>query len=153
LNLTVVYEDSPTRQWALEVHETVTKLAGPESVRATWWKVSNLRLPGVLAGAVSTAMRADVIVVSIRAVEGLPLPFYVWVKGWLPHRLTPTGALVLLLPAPQEPGSRSSRVAEFLRETARQGRLDFLVREQQNLSNSRQEMVSQLTRGSLGLRV
>ena len=57
--------------------------------------------PAVLAGAVSKAMRADVIMVAIRATEGFPLPFYVWVGSWLPHRLRGKGELVALVAPPQ----------------------------------------------------
>jgi hypothetical protein len=55
----------------------------------------------VLAGAVSKAMRADVIMVAIRATEGFPLPFYVWVGSWLPHRLRGKGELVALVAPPK----------------------------------------------------
>jgi len=74
----------------------VGRLADTHAVRPTWWKLNNLFEPGVLAAAVSTAMRADIIVVAIRAEEGLPLPFYTWVNNWLPHRLQPGGVLVAL---------------------------------------------------------
>jgi hypothetical protein len=126
LNLTVVYEDSLTRQWATDVHERVTKVAGHEGVHATWWRISDLCEPGVLAGAVSTTLRADVIIVAIRAVEGLPLPFYVWVKEWLPHRIPSAGALVALLPAFKGRDSRAGRVGQYLRAVAGQSRMDFL---------------------------
>src|SRR5262249_34416018 len=97
LNIVFLYQDGPTRKWAKEVYERVTHVAGPETARATWWRISDLSEPGVLAGAVSTTMRADVIVVAVRTGEGLPLPFYVWVNAWLPHRAAQTGALVALL--------------------------------------------------------
>ena len=129
LNVVVVYEDSLTRQWAMGVYERVAKVAGHEGVQTTWWQISDLCEPGVLAGAVSTTLRADVVVVAIRAVDGLPLPFYVWVKEWLPHRIPSTGALVALLPAPGKSDSRLGRVGQYLREVAAQGRMDFLSEE------------------------
>src|SRR6516162_2815851 len=97
LSIVFVYQDSQTRKWAKEVYERVAKIAGQETARATRWRMSDLSEPGVLAGAVSTAMRADVIVVAVRTGEGLPLPFYVWVNAWLPHRGPQMGALVALL--------------------------------------------------------
>src|SRR6266571_3642093 len=92
LNVVLVYEEAETRQWAREVYERVSKFAGAGKVRATWWKIGELNQPGVLAGAVSMAMRAKLIVVATRGAEGLPLPFYVWVNGWLPHRFSAAGA-------------------------------------------------------------
>ena len=126
LNLTVVYEDLATRKWAREVYDRATKIAGPEAVRSTWWKINDLCEPGVLAGAVSTAMRSDVILVAGRGAEGLPLPFYVWVNSWLSHRKQRAGAVVALLGSAQEQSSHSGRVIDYLREVARQGRMDFV---------------------------
>jgi hypothetical protein len=45
LNITMVYEDDQTREWAREAFERVNKLAGKQPVRPTWWKLSNLSAP------------------------------------------------------------------------------------------------------------
>jgi hypothetical protein len=131
LNVVVVYEDSLARQWAMGVYERVAKVVGHSGVQTSWWQISDLCEPGVLAGAVSTALRADVVVVSIRAVDGLPLPFYVWVREWLPNRVSSAGALIALLPAPKKSDSRSGRVGQYLRAVAAQGRMDFLSEERE----------------------
>lgn len=130
LNLTLVYEDPVTSKWARTVFERAEKLVGAAAMRSTWWKVSELSNPGVLAGAVSQAMRADLIVVSLRATEGLPLPFYVWVNSWLPHHLAGGSALVALLDAVEHPNAESGRVSQYLRAVARQGRMHFFLEEQ-----------------------
>jgi hypothetical protein len=129
LDLTLVYEDAETRQWAKELHEQLARLAGTATIRATWWKLSELSQPGVLAGAASTAMRADIVVVATRATEGMPLPFYVWVKQWLPNRRSAAGALVALLGAPEKDGTKSGRVADYLESIAGLGKLQFLLSE------------------------
>ena len=131
LNVVVVYEDALSREWAMGVYERVAKVVGHDGVQTSWWQISDLCEPGVLAGAVSTTLRADVIVVSIRAADGLPLPFYVWVNGWLPHRTPSTAALIALLPTPEKPDSRSGRVGQYLRAVATQGRMDFLCEERE----------------------
>jgi hypothetical protein len=128
-NVMVLYSDPPALAWAREVCERVKSLVGKEAVRSTWWKIGDLGSPGVLAGAVSTAMRADVIVVSAHAGEVLPLPFYVWVDSWLPHRFHSPGALMALIAMPQRPGAKSEQVREYLRVVARQAHLDFLIEE------------------------
>jgi len=66
LNVALVYQDTETRKWASEVYGRFVDLAATEAVRRSWWKLSSLSEPGVLAGAVSMAMRADVIVVFVR---------------------------------------------------------------------------------------
>ena len=129
LNLTVVYHDARTQAWAREVYDRVTKLAGREWVRATWWKISDLVEPGVLAGAVSTAMRAEVVVVAIDAAEGLPFPFHVWVDAWLPHRGRGVGCLFALIGGSEPASGASHRVREYLREVARMGGFEFLLEE------------------------
>lgn len=129
LNVLVIYQDATTRKWARDVCERVTRAVGREAIRSTWWKLDELNQPAVLAGAVSKAMRADVIVVAIRASEGFPVPFYWWTCSWLPHRVQETGALVALLTLPERPGPYMNRAREYLRAVARQGRLDFLVEE------------------------
>jgi hypothetical protein len=128
LNLTIVYHDARTHAWAREVYDRVAALMGKEWVRTTWWKISDLVEPGVLAGAVSTAMRAQVIVVAIDPAEGLPFPFHVWVDHWLPHRSQGVGCLFALV-ANSEPAGATGRVREYLREVARMGGFDFLLEE------------------------
>jgi hypothetical protein len=129
LNVAVVYQDEPTRQWAREVCERVGKLLGNDAVRSTWWKMSGLTEPAVLAGAVSVAIRADVVIIAIHASEGLPLPFYVWTEAWLPHRAGAGVALVALITIPERPSLQMDRAREYLRTAARQGRFDFLLEE------------------------
>ena len=126
LNITLLYEDDETREWAREAFNRVVKLAGEQPVRPTWWRLSNLDQPGVLAAASSTAMRADVIVVAVRAAEGLPLPFYAWTNAWCPNRLQLNGVLVAMLGTSAK-HQRSGRVGDFLRVIAKEARLHLLL--------------------------
>jgi hypothetical protein len=127
LNVALIYEDAQTREWAREAYERVTKSAAEQGVRPTWWNLNNLGDPGVLAAAVSTAMRADVIVLAARAGEGMPLAFYTWINAWLPNRFYSGGVLAALLGKTQRSSARPARVGEYLREVARQGRMSFLL--------------------------
>ena len=69
--------------------------------------------------------------VAVRAVEMFPVPFYVWVDSWLPHRLPGGGALVALVAQPEWLSTSMDRAREYLRSVARKGRLDFLIEERQ----------------------
>src|SRR5215471_6276870 len=82
MNITVVYQDAQTRRWAGDIYQKVEGLLGTKVVRGTWWNLADLLEPGVMAGAVSKAIRADMIVVAVSGSEGLPLPFYFWVNAW-----------------------------------------------------------------------
>ncbi len=127
LNVSVVYEDAEACQWARDTCEQKFSGIGKETVHYTWWKLEELSEPAVLAGAVSKAMRADVIVVATTATEGFPLPFYVWVRSWLPHRLLGTGELVALVTKPREPSFQMNRAVEYLRAIARQAPMRFQI--------------------------
>jgi len=126
VNAVFVYEDATTREWAREAHDRMLKLAGKEALRPTWWRLDNLRAPGVLAAATSTAMRADVIVVAVAGTDALPLPFYTWISSWMPNRLQGGGVLAALVGKTKQARSRSGRIAKYLREVARAARLEFL---------------------------
>jgi hypothetical protein len=129
MSVTVVYDDSQTRKWAGEVYQRIESILGTKAVRGTWWNIADLGEPGVLAGAVSTAIRSDMILVAVRSSEGLPLPFYFWVNSWLPHRVNGGGALVALLGAPITTNAESGRLRKYLRTVARRARMDLLVDE------------------------
>lgn len=129
LNFTVVYEDVHTRQWAGEVCERLGRLVGSDAVRKSWWKLDDFNEPAVLAGAVSTALRADVLVIAIHGAEVLPLPFYVWVESWLPHRGSRLAALLALVGLPGRPRLASDSAQDYLRAVAQEAHLDFLLEE------------------------
>jgi len=144
LEAALIYEDSLTREWANEVHARLEQGAGRQNLRSTWWKVADFSHPGVLAGAVSKAMQAELIVVAARGSEGLPLPFYFWVNAWLPHHLTGNGILIGLLGATNLREAESGRVREYLRSIARHGRFQFFLAERRikqapNIQRSRFE--------------
>jgi hypothetical protein len=129
LKVVVVYQDAATCKWARQACNRVQKLVGSENVRCTWWKMGDLAAPGVLAGAVSTAMRADVIVVALHAALPLPLSLCVWAEAWLPHRLPEAGSLLALIDIPASPDVHADHTHDYLRSIARQAHLDFLVEE------------------------
>ncbi len=127
LNIVVLYEDPETRKWARDVYERAIRIAGQNAVRATWWKLDELGNPAVLAGAVSTAMRADVVVLAARATEALPLSFYVWAENWMSHRLSAGGALIALLSNAASGDKEQARFREYLRSVARHSRMELLL--------------------------
>jgi hypothetical protein len=129
ISVTVVYDHAQTRKWAGEIFQRLEAVLGSKAVRGTWWNVTGLGEPGVLAGAVSKAMHADMIILAVKSSEGLPLPFYFWVNSWLPHRTLGTGALVALLGEEAPRNRESGRLRKFLRAVAKRARMDLLVAE------------------------
>jgi hypothetical protein len=118
-NVLIVYQDHQTREWAANF--CPGKLAGCENLRCTWWNVNDLSEPGVLAGAVSTAIRADIIIVAALAASCLPFPFYVWVNSWLPHRHITDGKLITLVDVAENKQKNSQRDRNYFRTLARRG--------------------------------
>lgn len=129
LNVSFLYQDAATKKWAKEVSERVSQLNEPECLRSTWWKMGDLTEPGVLAGAVSIAMRADVLVLAIDAAQPLPYSVYAWVESWLPHRYQPTGALLVLMGNPNADKAQVASICDYLRSVAHLGRMEFMLEE------------------------
>ena len=125
LNVTMVYQDLTTREWATEMWDRVAELVGKESINAASWRISDLAWPGILADAVQSAAHADVVVVAISAAEELPNDLCVWFDIWLPRRTRSTGALVALIGLPEAASHHASRAQEYFQAIARKGRLDF----------------------------
>ncbi len=128
LNVTFVYEDEQTRDWLREVCP-ILPVRTRTSLNCTWWRLKELDHAGVLAGAVSQALRADVVAVAVRGSEGLPLPFYVWVNNWLPHRVRGSGVLLAMLEGPSRRNAHSRRLRGYLRTVANQGGMNFILEE------------------------
>jgi hypothetical protein len=137
-----VYQDEQAHAWAREISQTITKLAGEQGVQASWWKIGDLTAPGILAGAVSSALRADVIVVASQG-EGLPLPFYVWVNLWWPNRSEMAGALIAIVGMPERNASRYDKIGEYLRVVAEQARMKFLSIEKPVNASMKKELSCQ----------
>jgi len=129
LNVVLVYQDQPTREWAEEVCARVARLVGEQSIRPSWWSVHELHQPAALADAVAKTIQSDVIVVAIRAAEDLPLAFYLWADMWLPHARRESGALVALIGLPDRSHAQTDRARNYLLDLSRRGGLDFLVQE------------------------
>ncbi len=136
--ITLIYQDEEARGWARVISQSITKLAG-EGVQLSWWKIGDLTAPGILAGAVSSALRADLIVVASRA-EGLPLPFYVWVNLWWPNRSEIPGALIAVVGVPERNASRSEKIGDYLRVVAEQARMKFLCIEKPVSASTHKEV-------------
>ncbi len=128
-NFTILYGDSQARSWARELGARVGEACRSKTVRGTWWKLDDLAQPAVLAGAVSQALHADLIVLAWSGAEGLPLSFYYWANAWLPHRRRGLGALVALLGAHDPLTPHSGRVRKYLRALAHRGGLRLLLTE------------------------
>jgi hypothetical protein len=129
LNVALVYQDAPTRKWATQVCDQVSRLAGKDAVHCVSWEISRLSNPEVLMDAILMTLVADVIMVSIYDTKELPIDLCAWFDAWLPYRSLPTGALIALINVPGQVSAQLEHTRGYLRTVARKGRLDFLLRE------------------------
>jgi hypothetical protein len=129
LNVTMVYEDSTTWEWATETWGRVTQMAGEENLSVASWSISSLDWPEMFAEAISSAARADVIVIAVSATDRLPIDLCVWIGAWVSRRAGRPGALVALIGLPRKPEFQTFSTQDFLRMVAHKGGLDFFPRE------------------------
>ena len=128
LTAVAAYEDGLTEA---RVHEFCRNLAafvgnGCE-ITKQMWLLSQLRIGGLRAIAAGEAAAADVVIVSLHFSEQLPAEVESWVKAWVESRHGCEGrALLAALFDPSRMGLSSS-IRSFLKETAKRGRMEFLV--------------------------
>jgi hypothetical protein len=129
LNIMGIYQDTVTRDWAIQICQQATQFARQGRVQNSWFTVNSLGDPGILTDAVFAALRADVIVVSIYAADELPIDLYVWFDAWLPRRPAHVSALTALIGVVESLDSQSVRTIQYLQSVAHKGQLDFIPQE------------------------
>ena len=125
LNIAGVYQDSVTRDWAMQSCSLATQVAGEKRVQNLWYNANSLSDPGILLDAIRAAVAADVIVISVYAADELPLDLYVWIEAWLPRRLSRMGALAALIGVAEPLDSPICPHARISASRGAQGRIGF----------------------------
>lgn len=129
LNVAGIYQDTLTRDWAMQTCRPVAQLAGEERVRNMWYNAHSLSDQGILQDAVRAALTADVIMVSVYAADELPLDLYVWFEAWLPRRPARVGALTALIGVAEPADPQFIRTLRYLQAVAHKAQLDFVPQE------------------------
>jgi len=140
LNVAIVYQDAPTRQWAGQLRAPMAGVVGQDAIRCTEWKISDLVEPRVYWEGVAALAHADVIVVSLHPADRLPATFYLWVNLWLQERSMRPGVLVALIVRPEESNSGAIETRRYLSAVAHQGQLQFLINERSHQGETTREV-------------
>jgi hypothetical protein len=148
LNVAVVCEDDHTRRWAEKVSRLVERLVGEACLRTSTWMVSHLTHPRFLPEAVRAAVLADVIIVSLRASEEVPVELSVWCDIWLPRRPPQWGALMALVSGADSPSAAHLPTQAYLRAVAGKARLQYLVRARKVLEHLVEAPLTRLAKRS-----
>src|ERR1035438_9029799 len=139
LNVALVHQEALTLQWAAQVRELMAAVVGPDAVRCTEWKISDLIEPRVYWEGVAALAQADVIVVSLYEAERLPPAFYLWVNLWLQERSGLPGALVALVVPPEESNAWLNEARRYLSAVGSQGQLELFRSEEHRPGERRSE--------------
>jgi hypothetical protein len=92
------------------------------------WKFDFLRLTELREAAIAETVRADLIIVSLRAAKELPTTVKWWIETALVRREGDPGALVLLYDGNRQGGSKQLSAEAYLTQCAQKGGLDFFVK-------------------------
>lgn len=138
MNVVMLYEDPPCRDWADELWGRVTELVGDEGISLRSWRTGELTHPMVLGEAVRAAVDADILVLSAHARPELPINVHVWIDAWLPRRGVSEGVLVALLTV-HEHDVEQSHARDYLHGAATRAGIDFLVQERKSASTDDDE--------------
>lgn len=129
LNITVLYRDGPSHEWAMEKCRRAAQLVGPSHLHTTWWQLGFLAHPKVAEEALQHAVLADIIIVALHATEEMPTALVRWFETLLSRRPQGEGALVALVGMPAAPEPRHLAWLDYLRQVASRAGLDFLPQE------------------------
>jgi hypothetical protein len=127
--IAVIYEDALTQQWAQAKCRRTRQLVGADYVRSTWWELDFLSQPRVNSAALSSALTADILIVSLYASERVPFALSAWLEVLFAKRVQAPGVLVALIGRPQPAAAGPSAVAEYLYRVAAKANFDFLPEE------------------------
>jgi hypothetical protein len=127
LVVSAAHEDFATGARVEDFCETLARSLGCKcQITKELWPLMELRTPKLRAIAASEASRADLVIVSVHHGEALPAEIQSWVDLWGKQRNSRAGVLLALFDAVYQ-GSSSS-IQACLQETARKGKMEFLVR-------------------------
>lgn len=128
-NVVLIYQDGVARERAVELWDRVAQLVGKDVARCVAWSIQELSSPEALAKAAAATIHAEVIVVALSAAEKLPPGLGAWIDIWLPQRCRRDGALMAVMGVSGQPAPPSDHAQEYLRATARQGGMEYLLQE------------------------
>jgi hypothetical protein len=124
LNVVIAYEDFETGKQAKRTYDfLVENLSHGCEFSNQMWKFDVLGIPKLREMAVQDAVAADIIIVSSRGMNDLPVEVRLWIESWLnqqPHAL----ALVALFDAES---NQAQPVRDYLAAVAKQGQMEFFA--------------------------
>lgn len=125
-SVTVVYEDTPTRESAVQFCDALVKRFWAENeFSIDWWQFSELEDNVNAQQAEAKGAEADLIIFAAQPDTGLPEGVAAWLESWIGRRGEREGAMIAL----NDPGTASGVPDKFcyLRGVAHRAGMDYLT--------------------------
>lgn len=127
LEVVVLYEDSVTRDRALQIGDHLARdLEDEVKLQFTWWRLDFLLDPRIAWEATEAALSAGMIVFALHLGSSLPPTLQHWIDSWADDRDTGEGAVVGLIGLGTESDNWTSPRHHLLRKLAERAHLDYL---------------------------
>lgn len=146
-DLVVAYEDTFTRQRALQLYDHLAQqLLNDYDFQCSWWKFDHLQNATLRSRAADAAVEANMIILSVRAQPEISPLQRAWLEDWIPRRDNSKAALVALIAGTGKPGNETGPMMAFLQNAARQGRMDFFTQGFDATQPKQDSLVDQITK-------
>jgi hypothetical protein len=146
-DLVVAYEDTSTRQRALQIYDHLAQqLLNDYDFQCSWWKFDHLQNATLRSRAADAAVEANMIILSIRAQPEISPLQRAWMEDWIPRRDGSKAALVALIAGAGTPGNETAPLLAYLQNAARLGRMDFFTQGFDPSQTPPDSLVDQLAR-------
>jgi len=124
----VMYDDSPTRQRAMDVCDHLAQRFWSEvELKFHWWRTDFLEDAGMAATAAENARDADFMVVCVVPDGELSPVVKQWFESWITQREGREGALIDLTTTTGPSLRSAQRKQIFLRDVAHRAGMDYLT--------------------------
>jgi hypothetical protein len=122
------YDDAPARDRALNLfHRIEQQLGGDYEFESSWWRLDHLRETPLLEQAADDAIRANMIILSLRETPELPPTSKAWIRSWLSRRGSQKAALVALVAGEHREKRDEAPLLPSLESVAREAQMDFFL--------------------------
>jgi len=127
ITISIIYGDAKSREDAAKLCQRLAhNLKSDFHFQLKWWQFDSLQDSKAAKAATFATTRADLVIVSTRAGQGLPRKVKAWMKTSLSRRKNRDGALVALIRMAKDLSKSVTPVLDILCSMARHAKMDYL---------------------------
>lgn len=122
------YDDVPARDRAVNLFHRLERQLGRDfELECSWWRLDHLREAPLLKQASDDAVRANMIILSLRETPELSQTSQAWIRSWVPRRGSQKAALVALVAGQKRPAKSGTPLLPSLKNVAKAAQMDFFL--------------------------